>query len=138
MAYATSDDFIAAFGEAEWLQLTDRDLDDSPDAGVAAAAFGAASDLIDGYARGIYQVPLSPVDPIIRQIALDLSRWFLSGNMATDRISEGRANAMKTLSDIASQRLLLTSLRISEGGAPGIAYSTPSTGFTIPNVLTAY
>ena len=138
MSYATSDDFIAAFGDAEWLQLTDRDLDDSPDAGVAAAAFGAASDLIDGYARGIYQVPLSPVDPIIRQIALDLSRWFLSGNMATDRISEGRANAMKTLSDIASQRLLLTSLRISEGGAPGIAYSTPSTGFTIPNVLTAY
>lgn len=138
MAYATSDDFIAAFGESEWLQLTDRDLDDSPDAGVAAAAFGAASDLIDGYARGIYQVPLSPVDPIIKQIALDLSRWFLSGNMTTDRVSEGRANAMKTLTDIASQRLLLTSLRISEGGAPGIAYSTPSAGFTIPTVLTAY
>ena len=34
MAYASSADFISAFGETEWLQLTDRDLDDVSDTGV--------------------------------------------------------------------------------------------------------
>lgn len=145
MAYASSADFIAAFGEAEWLQLTDRDLDDVSDTGVGDAALIAASDTVDRYASAIYAVPLSPVDAVVKSITLALARWDLSGNAASERTTEGYKEANKRLSDIAAKRLLLSAAKISTassdgttGSSGGMAYSTPSDGFTAAPGITSY
>lgn len=130
MAYASAADFIAAFGEAEWLQLTDRDRDDLTDTGVGSAALETASGIVDGYAIGVYALPLSAVDPVIRQITLDLARWHLSGNEASERVTEGYREANRRLNDIAAQRLLLTAARADTASSAGLAYSEPAAAFT--------
>jgi phage gp36-like protein len=138
MAYASSADFIIKFGETEWLQLTDRDVDETSDAGVGADALNDASGVVDGYLRSIYVIPLSVVDPVIKQITLDLARWILSGNQASERVLDGYKEANKRLDDIAKQRLVLTSMKISEvvntdgttASSSGIAYTTPEIGYT--------
>ena len=142
MAYASSADFISAFGETEWLQLTDRDLDDVSDTGVGDAALIAASDTVDRYASA---VPLSPVDAVVKSITLALARWDLSGNAASERTTEGYKEANKRLADIASKRLLLSAAKISTassdgttGSSGGMAYSTPSDGFTAAPGITSY
>ena len=76
MAYASAADFIAAFGESEWLQLTDRDRDEITDTGVGTAALETAAGIVDGYASGIYALPLNVVDVVIRQITLDWRAGF--------------------------------------------------------------
>ena len=130
MAYASAADFIAAFGESEWLQLTDRDRDEITDTGVGTAALETASSIVDGYASGIYALPLNVVDVVIRQITLDLARWILSGNEASDRVTEGYKEANRRLNDIASDKLKLTATRDSDASAAGMAYSEPSAVFT--------
>lgn len=130
MAYATAADFIVAFGNAEYLRLTDRNVDATADPGVCEAALANASAMIDGYAMGIYAIPLLPVDSIVKQIALDLARWLLSGNQASERVLLGYQDANRRLADIAARRLLLTAAlpdSNTEGtaGGAGIAYTTP-------------
>jgi phage gp36-like protein len=136
MAYASSADFILAFGTAEYMQLTDRDVNAASDPGVCDAALAAGSSVIDGYAKaGGYAVPLSPVDPVVKQINLDLARFELSGNQASERVILGYQDANKRLADIAARRLLLiagtpvTDPTVSGVGV-GIAYTTPELGFT--------
>ena len=130
MAYASASDFISAFGEAEWLQLTDRDLDEISDTGVGSGALDVASGIIDGYVGAVYSVPLTVVDPVIRQITLDLSRWILSGNAASERVTEGYKEANRRLSDIASQRIVLTAAVLETASGAGLSYSTPREIFT--------
>lgn len=138
MAYASSADFITKFGESEWLQLTDRDVDDTSDTGVGTDALNDASGIVDGYLRAIYTIPLNIVDPAIKQITLDLARWILSGNQASERVLDGYREANKRLDDIAKQTLVLTAAKLSESvnsdgstaSLSGIAYTTPAQGYT--------
>lgn len=138
MAYASSADFITKFGEPEWLQLTDRDVDETSDAGVGTDALNDASGIVDGYLRAIYLIPLSVVDPVIKQITLDLARWILSGNQASERVLDGYREANKRLDDLAKQRLVLTATKLSEvvnadgtiASSSGIAYTTPERAYT--------
>lgn len=136
--YASPADFVSSFGEAEWLQLTDRDLDGDPDAGVGESALATATATVDGYVSTRYQIPLTPIDPIIRQATLDIGRWLLSGQFASERVTDGKNSAMKILTDIQAGRIQLSAARLDAATAAagvGVAYSTPDPAFTRPNAI---
>lgn len=80
MAYATSADLIARFGEAQLLLLADRDNDGEIDSAVVDQMLADASALVDLHVRGRYAVPLSPVPAEIPPIVCDLARRGLYGN----------------------------------------------------------
>lgn len=137
--YASPADFVSLFSEAEWLQLTDRDLDGDPDPGVGEGALATASATVDGYVGTRYQIPLTPIDPIIRQATLDLGRWLLSGQFASERVSEGRTSAMKILTDIQAGRIQLSAaLRDAATASVGVAHSTPEPSFTRPSAIPGF
>jgi phage gp36-like protein len=77
MSYATVTELITRFGEAELIQLTDRDGGGAINQAVVAAALTDADALINGYVSARYTVPLSPVPPVITKIAADIARYTL-------------------------------------------------------------
>lgn len=145
MAYASAADFIAAFGDTEWLQLTDRDLDGISDAGVGDDAFRQASEAIDGFAKGIYAIPLNPINKDIKRMTIAIARWYLSGNEASHRCEKEYEYVLDRLKDVEAGRFsLVSSLKSSSssdgttGSSGGLAYSTPSDGFTAAPGITSY
>ena len=68
---------IAVGGEERLTQLTDYDKDGSEDDGVVDAAIDDAEALIDSYARKVFDVPFSPVPPIIATMAKKLAIYNL-------------------------------------------------------------
>ena len=108
MAYATVADLIAAFGQLEIVQLTDRV--DPPaglvDATVAGEALGYADNLIDGYLAPRYRLPLALVQPMLKGVAQDLA-WCRLQLVLTEDAKRRQDAALKTLRDISEGRISL-------------------------------
>jgi len=101
MAYATASDLLTRFGEAELLQLTDRDAVEAVDGAVVATALADADATIEGYLAGRYAVPVSPVPPLLTRIACDLARFTLHGKAADDTVKAAYEAALKLLRDLS-------------------------------------
>jgi phage gp36-like protein len=101
MPYATLQDYLNAFGEAEAIQLTDRDGVGAVDGVVLAAALSSAAGIIDGYVGGRYTLPLPTTTPLLKKLALDLARFDLHGNAANDLVIERKRDAYRTLEGIS-------------------------------------
>lgn len=123
MAYATLADLIAAFGEQEMLDLTDRDEDGVADAAVLASAQARAQSVIDGYLAGRYALPLAaPYPAALSGADADIQRYLLYDNEAPDRVKEAFGWAMNWLKDVASGKVALdlpAPVTGSYGGAAG-------------------
>lgn len=101
MAYATVEDLIERYGEVEIIQLTDR-LSPPSEAvvpSVALAALVDASNFIDANVAAVYQVPVSPAPPVLRQLCCRLARWNLYRE-PTDKVSEDYKDAVAFLQRI--------------------------------------
>ena len=132
-AYATSADFIAAFSQNEFDQLTDKDNTGTPDLTGFNNSIALASEIIDSAIGGRYVVPLVlPVLGIITQVCLDVARWYLYDDcLEKDSIIQRRYDqALKTLEKIAGGDFILDGAvlvdSITVGKAPVI-----STGDTV-------
>lgn len=78
MAYCLRADLVLAVGgEAKLKQLTDRDGDNTEDAGVIDAVIAAADALINSYANKRFSVPFDPVPPAIKELSKRLARYAL-------------------------------------------------------------
>jgi len=109
MPYATSDDLVAAFGDQLKL-VADRDGDGVLDADVVAKALADASAIVDLHVRGIYAVPLSPIDPEIVGITCDLARTKIYSNVTQvpDSVTDADKAARAMLLQIARGDFKLT------------------------------
>ena len=132
-AYATSADFIAAFSQNEFDQLTDKDNTGTPELSGFNKSIALASEIIDSAIGGRYVVPLTlPVLGIITQACLDIARWYLYDDcLEKDSIIQRRYDqALKTLEKIAVGDFILGGAAlvdsITVGKAPVI-----STGDTV-------
>jgi phage gp36-like protein len=106
--YALSTDFIAAFSEGEYNQLTDKDQTGTPDYTGFNNAIALASEMIDSAIGGRYVVPLTlPVSGIIQQICLDIARYYLYDDQVTDLIQKRYDRAMEMLKKIADGLIIL-------------------------------
>lgn len=96
MAYATEQNIVARYGEAQLLLVADRDGDGIADAGVVDAALDDATDEIDSYLAARYALPLTTVPGILTRIAADLAMMYMSPTADSQteeqstRIKEGR------------------------------------------------
>lgn len=108
--YASQDDLVGRFGEPELIQLTDRA--DPPagaiDATVVAKALADADELINGYlAGGGVALPLASTPEIVKRLACDVARYFLSAAQPTETVRQNYEDALKTLRMIADGTMKL-------------------------------
>lgn len=120
MSYATQDDLVAAFGQDQLLLIADRDNDQVLDDAVIDQAIASADAMVDLAVRGLYAVPLSPVDPEIVDIVCDLARLRLYGygTQVPEEVKDAAKAAQSLLDDISTGAKKLTA---------AIASSTPAT-----------
>jgi phage gp36-like protein len=77
MAYCTVTDLKNTLPESQLIQLTDDNDTGQIDTEKLAEAIRKADDFIDGHIRGRYDLPLTTVPSMIRDISIRLSTWFL-------------------------------------------------------------
>lgn len=102
MSYASLDDLISRFGEAELRQLTDDLGTGQVDPAKVAVALADAAETINSYVAGRYAIPLAPVPDLVRRWACDIARYYL--HRETDQDSTAARNysaAVAGLKDVA-------------------------------------
>ena len=125
MAYCTLADLQAIITEQDLIQLTD---DTVPSAAVNTdnvdKAIADASELIDGYLRERYSLPLSPLPGLIGTLACDIAAYRLYGRRARlttpESVTERYKNALVLLAKIQEGKIAL--------GAGSVTTPEASTG----------
>lgn len=129
MPYATSDDMVARFGEAQLLLLADRDNDGVIDSDVVDQVLADATSLVDLHVRGRYAVPLSPAPAEITTIVCDLARRGLYGNATEipESVLQAAKEALALLKLIAAGTVVLD-VAPAAPGDPGASTLAVETG----------
>lgn len=107
MPYATQQQLIDRFGEAELIQLTDRNNVGAIDTTVLNQAIADAGAEIDGYLAGRYQLPLATVPVILALYCGDITRYRLYDDGATEEVRKRYEDAMKFLRLVAEGKVRL-------------------------------
>ena len=108
MSYITQQQLIDRFGEAELIQLTDRD--GSVGAIVPAVLDGAIADtdgLIDAHLAGRYLLPLASVPRSIVRIAGTCTRYFLYADAKPESVRTEFEDGLKFLAAVAAGKVHL-------------------------------
>lgn len=108
MRYATLDNLKTRFSERRLIQLTDRF---TPPAGsidetVTTEALKHADDMIDGYVRTRYKLPLAEIPAMLCGIACDIA-YFRLFQEPTDEARKRYEDAQRQLRDISTGKLAL-------------------------------
>lgn len=101
MSYATLQDLIDRFTEAEMIQLTDTTKSGLVDMTPIDRALADADAEIDGALTGRYGLPLPSVPDLLVRIAADLARESLYVNRPTETVTERAKTARQLLQGIA-------------------------------------
>ncbi|MDP2331812.1 MAG: DUF1320 domain-containing protein [Reyranella sp.] len=104
MSYATSDDMIERFDEAQLIKVASIvvDEEDTLDTEKIGRAIAGADAIVDLHLRGRYAVPLATVPPEILGISCDIARYKLYGDAtnAPEAAKDAYLAAMKMLVSI--------------------------------------
>ncbi len=107
MAYATIAAMQKRFGEQELIYLSERD--DAPadviNTAVIEQAITDASDMINGYLAGRYELPLVTVPNLLEQFCCDIARYKLGTNDTPEHIETRYKEAVKFLTSVAKGEL---------------------------------
>ncbi|HSV29458.1 MAG TPA: DUF1320 domain-containing protein [Candidatus Omnitrophota bacterium] len=134
MAYITLDDLVARYGEAEMVDIADRDRDGVPDPDVLAAVIGDAERDIDAQLGGRYQVPLASVPDLVKRLACQLARYYLHRVQPPEWVRSGYSDAMRQLGEIRDGRVSLDG--VAPAPAPVQASAGRVAGVSEPRVFT--
>jgi phage gp36-like protein len=130
MAYTSTQQLIDRFGEAELIQLTDRDGLGGINVQVIAQAISDAGAEVDAYLRARYPLPLLAVPDELVRVASDLARYQLYDNQMIVLVQDRRDQAISFLKGLSSGTVALPLSCIStESGGANIA--TPSSRVTV-------
>ena len=130
MSYATYDDLLANFGEREIESVTDRDRDGVSDDGVVEDGLSFADDMIDGYLRGRYSLPLAVANRNLVGIACDIARYRYYQDQPTDLVVARYEQAIDWLRDVARGLIDVLPLADEIESPTHLAHSTPDAVFT--------
>ncbi|WP_180984144.1 DUF1320 domain-containing protein [Castellaniella caeni] len=110
-AYATSDDFVAAFGQDEAVRLTATyDAPDQVDVTTLAGALDRATIRVDAITSFRYPAGFKIVPRLLTGITCDLARYELAtsgGRVLTEEVDKRREEADKLLRMLADGRVKL-------------------------------
>lgn len=120
MAYATQQNLIDRFGEAELIQLTDREGLGEINADVVDRALGDADAVINGYLAARYTLPLAdPIPTVLERLACDVARYFLHDDRMTEQVETRYKDVIGLLRDVSKGAAMLgidDSSNIQTGG----------------------
>lgn len=120
--YIQAQDLTEVMSESTLIALSnDTSRATEADQAVLTKACAYATEIVDGYLRSRYVLPLSQVPTLVRNICLQLARFWLysrrpEGKGFPDNVKETHAQALKDLERIASGKL---HLGLTEIGAEG-------------------
>ena len=120
--YIQAQDLTEVMDEITLRQLsTDNSRATEVNQAVIAKACEYATETVDGYLRARYLLPLNQVPTLVRNICLQLARYWLysrrpDGKGFPDNVKETHSQALKDLERIASGKL---HLGLTEIGAEG-------------------
>lgn len=105
MRYCTRTDVSNAIPERTLIQLSNDDpAAEAPNESVIEDAVRQAEELVDGYLRGRYNLPLDPVPTVLRDAAVYLARHWLyqrrPEGMVPDAVKDSRKDTIKLLESI--------------------------------------
>ncbi|MEW6670224.1 MAG: DUF1320 domain-containing protein [Thermodesulfobacteriota bacterium] len=120
MSYCTQDDILEQIDETALIELTDDDGVGAVDAARVTRAIADADADIDAYCQAHYSVPLSPVPPKVRKLAVDIAIYHLysrRGDAAPDIRKDRYRDAVRFLEKVAAGDIAL-----------GVASPAPESG----------
>lgn len=124
MAYCTLDDIKKAIPEVNIIQLTDDENLGTVNQARVDDAIAYADQMIDGYLRGRYSLPLSPVPGLINKLSVDLAIFHLySRRLELEMpqvMMERYKNAVKVLEQVQKGLITLGIEAVDTG--PGQGY----------------
>lgn len=132
MPYATQQNIVDRFGEAEILRVADRDQDGAIDAGVMAKALADADAEIDSYIGKIYALPLATVPARVVDLAQDIALYKLYASNPPEDVVRRYKDALAFLVNVSKGLAVLPGL---DGASPapsgtGVGLSAPDRVFT--------
>lgn len=86
--YCTEADLIARFGDSELVELTDFAHQGVIDSSLVATAISDASNEIDTYLSGRYDLPLTEAPAVLVAVSVDMARYYLYGTGVPEYVSE--------------------------------------------------
>jgi len=110
MAYSTKADILEQLDEVILVQLTDDTGSGFVDDEKVSRAIEDADALVDAHCQARYQVPLSPVPAIIRQVSVDLAIYNLysrRGDTVPENRIERYKNAVRFLERVSAGQISL-------------------------------
>lgn len=111
--YLTVDELETALSKQTLIELTNDDYQATEiNHGVVRVAIDYAQQLIDGYLRSRYRLPLTSPHTLLRQLSIDVARHWLyqrrpEGRELPEAVTNAYKNAVKNLEAIQSGRLHL-------------------------------
>lgn len=124
MTYAAQQDLVERFGTSMLVDLTDRA--DPPagaiDTDVVTRALEDTDAAINGYLAGRYKLPLATTPAMLRDLAQAIAIYKLHRDVASEKIRQDYADALKTLALISSGtvRLDVDGIEPASSGASGV------------------
>lgn len=140
MAYITSSDMIAAFGEEEMIALSNLDNSSATviNGAVIQKAIDDACASVDGYLAVRYSVPIIPTPPVLTRITCDFARGILDQNNPREEVIRRWDMAVAYLKDLARGLAVLPMPQVEAPQATDSPqYRSPGRVFT-RDTLSAY
>lgn len=132
--YCTIDDIEAP--RDDLVELTDDNNVGDVDQAVVDRALASAAELIDGYLRGRYSLPLDPVPGLLVTLSADIALYRLYARRPRLDVPESLAdrykNALKLLGEIQKGTITIGATGTSDAPAPtsGPSFSAPERVFS--------
>lgn len=134
MTYCAQDDILEQVQENVLINLTDDNDAGVVDSTIIARAIEDAGAMIDAYCQRRYTVPLSPVPPMIRRLAVDLAIYNLYSrrDLMPPKVREDRQQAAVRFLEKASagQIDLGAATPAREQSSHGVDITSPSRIFS--------
>lgn len=133
--YCTQDDIIkSGIPEDDLIQLTDNNDLDAVDSDVVDSVIAQQDELIDGYLRSRYSLPLDPVPGVLNGLAVALccqALYRLRPHMdMPDSIKDAANDARKELGKIQSGTIRLNVDQVAEVSSEGSHVVAPARIFS--------
>ncbi len=121
MAYCTLADLIERYGERQLIALTDRGdfATNAIDEPTVERAIADTAAVIDGYVATRYALPIDPVQPLLRDLALAIAIWKLHTAAPDPKVEADYKEALRQLSQIAQGLVRLNAAGIEAPGTGG-------------------
>lgn len=138
MPYTTLADLTARFGDRMLVALTDRGAlaTGAVDATVVDKAIADTDAVIDGYLGARYTLPVSPVPPILADIAGAIAIWKLHLGAPDPKVEADYKDALRSLREIAAGVITLAAAGVaaSEKDASGVQVTDRERPFSAENL----